>query len=50
VLDVSTEEVDYVRDVMVLLVEVTKPVLPAPDDETTPLRDSFDAVYAGASR
>lgn len=50
VLDVATDEVDYVRDVMVLVVEVTKPVAPRPDDETSRLRESFDAVYAGASR
>lgn len=50
VLDVTTEEVDYVRDVMLLVVEVTKPVMPESDSETAPLRESFDAVYAGASR
>lgn len=48
VLDVSTEEVDYVRDVMVLVVEVTKPVPLDPGDEPAEPRNSLDAAYAGA--
>lgn len=50
VLDVTTEEIDYVRDVMVLVVEVTKPIIPSQDSETAGLRESFSAVYAGANR
>lgn len=48
--DVTVEEIDYVRDVMILVVEVTKPVVPEADPETEGLRSSFNAVYAGANR
>jgi hypothetical protein len=61
VLDIRTEEIDYVRDVMVLVVEVARPVVPSPNPNpgsgfsTIRIRggagaSKTSAAYAGATR
>jgi hypothetical protein len=57
VLDIRTEEIDYVRDVMVLVVEVARPVVPSPGSGFSTIRirggagaSKTSAAYAGATR